>query len=61
MTNQTCINKKNFLKIGITGGTGSGKTSVCKHLRDKGFQVIDSDAIARTILEKDSDAYNVVV
>lgn len=61
MTNQTCINKKNFLKIGITGGTGSGKTSVCKHLRYKGFQVIDSDAIARTILEKDSDAYNVVV
>lgn len=61
MTNQTCINKKNFLKIGITGGSGSGKTSVCKHLRDKGFQVIDSDAIARTILEKDSDAYNVVV
>ena len=61
MTNQTCINKKNFLKIGITGGTGSGKTSVCKHLRDNGFQVIDSDAIARTILEKDSDAYNVVV
>lgn len=61
MTNQTCINKKNFFKIGITGGTGSGKTSVCKHLRDKGFQVIDSDAIARTILEKDSDAYNVVV
>ncbi len=61
MTNQTCINKKKFLKIGITGGTGSGKTSVCKHLRDKGFQVIDSDAIARTILEKDSDAYNVVV
>lgn len=61
MTNQTCINKKNFLKIGITGGTGSGKTSVCKHLRDKGFQVIDSDEIARTILEKDSDAYNVVV
>lgn len=61
MTNQTCINKKSFLKIGITGGTGSGKTSVCKHLRDKGFQVIDSDAIARTILEKDSDAYNVVV
>lgn len=61
MTNQTCINKNNFLKIGITGGTGSGKTSVCKHLRDKGFQVIDSDAIARTILEKDSDAYNVVV
>lgn len=61
MTNQTCVNNKKIIKIGITGGTGSGKTSVCKHLKDKGFQVIDSDAIARKILDKDSNAYNTVV
>lgn len=61
MTNQICVNNKKIIKIGITGGTGSGKTSVCKHLKDKGFQVIDSDAIARKILDKDSNAYNTVV
>lgn len=61
MTNQTCVNNKKIIKIGITGGTGSGKTSVCKHLKDKGFQVIDSDAIAKKILDKDSNAYNTVV
>ena len=61
MTNQTCVNNKKIIKIGITGGTGSGKTSVCNHLKDKGFQVIDSDAIAKKILDKDSNAYNTVV
>lgn len=61
MVNKKYIDNKKILKIGITGGTGSGKTSVCKHLIDKGFQVIDSDKIARKILDKNSDAYNSVV
>lgn len=61
MVNKKYIDNKKILKIGITGGTGSGKTSVCKHLIDKGFQVIDSDKIARKILDEDSDAYNSVV
>ena len=61
MVNKKYIDNKKILKIGITGGTGSGKTSVCKHLIDKGFQVIDSDKIARKILDEDSDAYNRVV
>lgn len=61
MIDKKYIDNKKILKIGITGGTGSGKTSVCKHLIDKGFQVIDSDKIARKILDKDSDAYNSVV
>lgn len=59
MTNQ--IYKNKIMKIGITGGTGSGKSSVCRYLEDMGFQVIDSDAIARQILENDSDAYKTVV
>lgn len=61
MVNKKYIDNKKILKIGITGGTGSGKTSVCKHLIDKGFQIIDSDAIARKILDKGTDAYNSVV
>lgn len=61
MANQRYINNKKILKIGITGGTGSGKTSVCKYLKNKGFQVIDSDEIAKKILDKETDAYKSVV
>ena len=31
--------------IGLTGGSGSGKTTVAKLLRDRGFFHIDSDAV----------------
>ena len=36
--------------IGITGGSGSGKSSVSKALSDKGFYVIDADIVAREIV-----------
>ena len=58
LTNKSNIKK---IKVGITGGTGSGKTSVCEYLSKKGFQVIDSDAIARQLLEKGTATYNSVV
>jgi len=41
---------KVVLKIGITGGIGSGKSSVSKILREKGFPVIDSDEAGHEIL-----------
>lgn len=53
-------NIKNF-KVGITGGTGSGKTCVSEYLSRKGFQVIDSDAIARKLLGKGTATYDAVV
>lgn len=37
--------------IGITGGIGSGKTTVTDFLKEKGFQVVDADLIARKIVE----------
>ena len=46
---------------GITGGTGSGKSSVCNYLTKKGLQVIDSDAIARKLLDRDTVTYDLVV
>ncbi|AJE33058.1 dephospho-CoA kinase [Corynebacterium humireducens NBRC 106098 = DSM 45392] len=37
--------------IGLTGGIGSGKTSVADLLRSHGLPVIDADQIARDIVE----------
>lgn len=41
--------------IGITGGTGSGKTSALEAIRDLGGQVIDCDAVYHEMLDKDVD------
>lgn len=40
--------------IGLTGGIGSGKTSVAKLLEEKGFPVYYSDTEAKNIVNKDS-------
>ncbi len=36
--------------IGITGGIGTGKSTVTKYLIDKGYIVIDADKIARDVI-----------
>jgi len=41
--------------IGLTGGIGSGKTSVAKLLEQKGFPVYYSDDQAKNIVNKDPD------
>lgn len=38
--------------IGLTGKTGSGKSSICKILKSKGFYIIDTDKIAKEIVQK---------
>lgn len=40
--------------IGLTGGMGTGKSTVAAYLREKGIPVIDADAIAHQVTEKDS-------
>ncbi len=37
------------LRIGLTGGIGSGKSTVSKMLQERGAAVIDADAIARSV------------
>ncbi len=59
--NLTNKNNKKIIKVGITGGTGSGKSSVCNYLTKKGLQVIDSDAIARKLLDRGTVTYDLVV
>jgi dephospho-CoA kinase len=43
------------LKLGVTGGIGSGKTSVCKVFRVLGIPVFSADRIARDIMDSDSE------
>jgi dephospho-CoA kinase len=37
--------------VGLTGGIGSGKSTVAGMLRERGIPVIDADAIARQVVE----------
>lgn len=40
-----------MLLIGLTGGIGSGKSTVAVMLRDQGIRVVDADQIAREVVE----------
>lgn len=40
--------------ICITGGIGSGKSTVCKHLEERGYPVYYSDVRAKALMEGDS-------
>lgn len=46
------------LKIGITGGIGSGKSSVCKVFNVLGAPVFEADAVARELMETDVELRN---
>ncbi len=50
-----------MLTIGVTGGTGSGKSTVCSYLKEKGAKIIDADALAREIVEKGKPALSEIV
>ncbi len=39
-----------MMKVGITGGIGSGKSTLCKHFAARGIAVYDSDSEARQLM-----------
>ncbi|MBE6072812.1 MAG: dephospho-CoA kinase [Clostridium butyricum] len=41
-----------MIKIGLTGGIGSGKSTVSAILKNNKFKIIDADNIAKEVLEK---------
>ena len=41
-----------MITIGLTGGIGSGKSTVSLMLKTAGFEIIDADIIARDVLKK---------
>lgn len=48
------MNNKNTIVIGLTGQSGSGKTTVCRTFEDEGFDIINADLIAREVTQKDT-------
>ena len=50
-----------MLRVGLTGGIASGKSTVASMLRDLEYPVLDADSIARELLEPGQDAYREVV
>ena len=38
------------MKIAVTGGIGSGKSYVCRHLAERGIRVYDCDAAAKRLM-----------
>lgn len=45
-----------MLKVGLTGGIGSGKSTVAKTLQKKGVTLVDADQIAREVVAPGENA-----
>ncbi|GGN23275.1 dephospho-CoA kinase [Lentzea pudingi] len=50
-----------MLRVGLTGGIGSGKSTIARLLVENGAVVIDADKLAREVLEPGSDGLAEVV
>ena len=46
--------------IGITGGTGCGKTTLLKEIEERGGLVLDCDAVYHELLTKDCELLNAI-
>ncbi|OLR94511.1 dephospho-CoA kinase [Actinokineospora bangkokensis] len=50
-----------MLRVGLTGGIGSGKSTVATRLAEHGAHVVDADRIAREVVEPGSDGLRALV
>ena len=50
-----------MIVIGLTGGIGSGKSTVSDILKEQGIPVVDGDLIAREVVEPHRPAYEEIV
>ena len=50
-----------MLRVGLTGGLGSGKSTVAQILRDLGAEVIESDELGRALMEPGQAAFSEIV
>jgi dephospho-CoA kinase len=50
-----------MLRVGLTGGLGSGKSTVAGYLRELGAEVIESDELGRTLMEPGQAVYAEIV
>ena len=49
-----------MIKIGLTGGIGTGKSTVSKILASDGLKVIDADIISREVMEKNPRILDII-
>lgn len=50
-----------MLRVGLTGGLGSGKSTVAALLREHGFPVLEADAIAREFMDPGQCLHQAIV
>lgn len=50
-----------MLRVGLTGGLGSGKSTVAARLRELGAQVIEADELGRELMEPGHAVYDDIV
>lgn len=55
------MRQNNCTIIGLTGGIGTGKSTVSNILIEKGYKVIDADKISREVVEIGKPAYEKIV
>jgi dephospho-CoA kinase len=50
-----------MLRVGLTGGLGSGKSTVSGYLRELGAEVIEADELGRVLMEPGQPVYREIV
>ena len=50
-----------MLRVGLTGGIGSGKSTVARRLVEHGAVLVDADALAREVVARGTDGLAEVV
>jgi dephospho-CoA kinase len=50
-----------MLRVGLTGGLGSGKSTVAAMFREHGVHVLEADAIARELMQPGQSVYQSIV
>lgn len=50
-----------MVKVGITGGIGSGKSTFCNILQSFGAQVLNADDLAKEIMTRDKDVRKEII
>jgi len=49
------------IKVAVTGNIGSGKSSFCNFLSEKGYPVINADTVSKNILSEDGEIKKKVI